>query len=1089
MSALQLAGITPPGGHRRPFCLSLLTERGGYFPRFDPDDRKGRLICRTAASKRGFEWIGESKYKDRSIPQLEIEAAFMRCSKDSETFFLRRSPEWTQDSKFLNQVPDIVRDSYIEGDPTLQQRVNEFNAQVSKRAASLNRLVTYLPSYHLYERPKNIAESQYAHSHLSVNRDFWREVHERGETVLAALKAVDIEAKGTLTKPKIREALAMVKLDQLISDEELGKLCSAHDQERKGHIEYESLVHSLQGVGTVKLGDLAAFGIKAYACVWAIIDSCFPELAPPGGRPEQEINDQEVVLDILANSHCAGVHAHLQRLLSESVAPSQPLAAIAVGGDSGSGKSTLLASFARRCMNTPSCGAVLYFSMEAWHSVEDMFTCLVAQLDHSVLRHAQTTGTAVGGDALSKALAQHASSSEEDCVIIVDGLRDAQTESILIGVVESHNSEQMRKRCNLVFSTLSIEVKDTRSVLAHSLLPLMPSERVQLIKAHMARRNLHLHHLAIQELASKRGAGNPKYLTTAVAFLARLEASLTEVESFSHLADDLSDLLVFNVIPFLDQTYGSTFRRLLELTHYEPSGITIGSLPSLIKNADSSQAVSLCLDLRELGVFAFTSDVQRLVISCPTVHDACGVWLEDPARTRGGTGEEGMEHPSSPLYGSLLHRRRSYVSNEDLSGSLALMSHLEDDAGAGANEGADSGEEVIMDLENLWLDQIPPDQMTREKAQGVSRLYLSSNKLKFLSKHFGNFASLTSLFAAVNCFSKLPPELPLVTTLTELDLSENQISDLPQGSPLTALERLQVLRLSLNQIANIPDDISILRSLKELHLSSNRLLTLPTSIQALAQLQVLDLSSNRLIEIPDFYSFPDLRRVYLSFNRLTFLPSMVRQAALEDLDIEGNQIGSMPIMAKQHPHLRNLNVAGNKLGYIEGLSGCTGLVSLNASGNRLEEVPPESIYAEGLKSLVMEGNRIKRLSPILFVWTTLKTLDLSNNVIEGIPPEIGALTSMVNLNLSGNQIQTLPNELIDCKKLTRADLEHNPLDLEIAAVAATQNKLGKLCQLNGGLLRPARLSKNHFGPEEGAANETGEDHSQSVHDVVSDRHL
>lgn len=699
-----------------------------------------------------------------------------------------------------------------------------------------------------------------------------------------------------------------------------------------------------------------------------------------------------------------------------------------------------------------------------------MLTCLVAQLDHSILRTAHTTGVAVGGEALSHALSQHGASSGEACVIIVDGLRDSMTESLLIGLVQQHNVEQGGKRVSLVLTSLNIEVKDTRVVLAHSLLPLMPSERHIMIHSHCARRNLALPGSAIDELVTKRGAGNPKFLATVIAFLAKLEDSLTEVESLSHLADDLEELLVFNVIPFLDQVYGRAFRRLLTLVQYEPTGLLMGELPGLIRGAESSQVVSLCMDLRDLGIFAPTADVQRVKISCSTVNAACGQWLESTyAQLKRGAdlstssvnASWANETPKSrsPLYGALLHKRRTYVQCE-------AVHHLEEEDKAEVywSEKGSETHEVTVDLENMHLAQIPADATSRERARMVTRLLLSSNNLTFLGKGFSNFSNLTALIACVNSFVKLPSELAACTTLTELNLSENQISQIPPESPLATLHRLEVLRLSLNKVASLPEDICNLSSLRELHLSANRLLTLPSSIQRLVDLEVLDLSSNAIIEIPSIHNFLKLRRLYLSSNRLTVLPSIERLTNLHDLDIESNQITSMPTMAKSHPFLTNLNVAFNKLGHIEGLSGCLRLEHLNASGNRLEEIPPEAVYVLGLKSLRLASNRIKQVKPQLIVWEGLRTLDLSHNQLSLLPVEVTLLTALISLNLSNNALTALPPEIVACKLLARVDLEANPLDLDTATVSATQNKIGKLCTLNGGHLKavvPAKL--HHFG--------------------------
>ena len=217
-----------------------------------------------------------------------------------------------------------------------------------------------------------------------------------------------------------------------------------------------------------------------------------------------------------------------------------------------------------------------------------------------------------------------------------------------------------------------------------------------------------------------------------------------------------------------------------------------------------------------------------------------------------------------------------------------------------------------------------------------------------------------------------------------------------------------------------------------------------------------------MIEIPSIHNMRKLRRLYLSNNRLTLLPSIERLTNLQDLDFESNEVTSMPSMAKQHPFLTNLNVANNKLGHIDGLIGCIGLEHLNASGNRLDDVPGEAMHLTGLKSLRMAGNFIRVLSPQLLVWDRLKTLDLSHNQLQALPPEIGNLSSLLNLNLSGNTLSSLPPEVVECKSLTRVDFEGNPLNLDMANVAATQNKVAKLCVLNGGVLRAVVSKKNAY---------------------------
>lgn len=259
--------------------------------------------------------------------------------------------------------------------------------------------------------------------------------------------------------------------------------------------------------------------------------------------------------------------------------------------------------------------------------------------------------------------------------------------------------------------------------------------------------------------------------------------------------------------------------------------------------------MSICLDLRDLGMLAATSNVQLLLMSCSTVSMACGRWLESThvrskkmgdsvnSSTAWGGGES---RERSPLYGALLHKTRRYVPAD-------TADRYFDDGEAKAEVQSDGGgseaEEVVVDLENMNLKVIPADVMSKDKAHAVSRLLLSSNQLTFLGKNFVNFSSLKVLTAAVNSFTKLPAELATVTTLKELNLNENQIVSVPEGSPLSTLHCLEVLRMSINSVQNLPDDFGNLTCLRELHLSSNRLLTLPSSVHFLVDLEVGSLTS------------------------------------------------------------------------------------------------------------------------------------------------------------------------------------------------------------------------------------------------------
>ena len=95
-----------------------------------------------------------------------------------------------------------------------------------------------------------------------------------------------------------------------------------------------------------------------------------------------------------------------------------------------------------------------------------------------------------------------------------------------------------------------------------------------------------------------------------------------------------------------------------------------------------------------------------------------------------------------------------------------------------------------------------------------------------------------------NQLGTIPPENGGLTSLVTLDLSDNQLTGLPDA--LLQLDHLTDLNLSGNQLGTIPPEIGGLTSLVILDLSDNRLTGLPSELRQLRQLDSLDLSSNQL---------------------------------------------------------------------------------------------------------------------------------------------------------------------------------------------------------------------------------------------------
>ncbi|KAJ2089870.1 hypothetical protein IW138_003164 [Coemansia sp. RSA 986] len=123
-----------------------------------------------------------------------------------------------------------------------------------------------------------------------------------------------------------------------------------------------------------------------------------------------------------------------------------------------------------------------------------------------------------------------------------------------------------------------------------------------------------------------------------------------------------------------------------------------------------------------------------------------------------------------------------------------------------------------------------------------------------------------------------------------LNLSNNMLIQLPPGFGRT-FSKIQLLDISGNQIAALPEDISHLRCLRELNASRNALIGLPITIGSLRSLEVLNIAENYIVSLDASVSrLENLRMLNISDNRITHLPTCLGLLAqnIRILLVDGN---------------------------------------------------------------------------------------------------------------------------------------------------------------------------------------------------------
>ena len=152
--------------------------------------------------------------------------------------------------------------------------------------------------------------------------------------------------------------------------------------------------------------------------------------------------------------------------------------------------------------------------------------------------------------------------------------------------------------------------------------------------------------------------------------------------------------------------------------------------------------------------------------------------------------------------------------------------------------------------------------------------------------------------------------LELADSLEVLDLSGNQLSDLPEE--LSQLTNLRIIFASNNLFTHLPDVLGTLPKLEMVGFKTNQINTV--SEQSLpAQLRWLILTDNAIEVLPhSLGERPRLQKLALAGNKIRVLPeSMENLSSLELVRLSANQLTEFPELLIKLPKLAWLAFAGN----------------------------------------------------------------------------------------------------------------------------------------------------------------------------------
>jgi Leucine-rich repeat (LRR) protein len=176
-----------------------------------------------------------------------------------------------------------------------------------------------------------------------------------------------------------------------------------------------------------------------------------------------------------------------------------------------------------------------------------------------------------------------------------------------------------------------------------------------------------------------------------------------------------------------------------------------------------------------------------------------------------------------------------------------------------------------LDLECNGLESLP---RSMGRLTSLRVLRVSNNKLTHdgLPETFANLTSLAELYMTHNRLMQPSATFSSLVSLEKLDMSYNQLTTL-ETTAFAPLQRLRQLRVSVNALTDLPDDLA-LAPIEELLIAGNRLESLPATVLLLkTSLRVLRMQSNKISRLP--LAFGDLE-------------------ALEVVEADGNPFRSPP---------------------------------------------------------------------------------------------------------------------------------------------------------------------------------------------------
>jgi Leucine-rich repeat (LRR) protein len=247
-------------------------------------------------------------------------------------------------------------------------------------------------------------------------------------------------------------------------------------------------------------------------------------------------------------------------------------------------------------------------------------------------------------------------------------------------------------------------------------------------------------------------------------------------------------------------------------------------------------------------------------------------------------------------------------------------------------------------------------QAVRTNELNLTNFQLTEEHLEYLGQNIKTLAALNSVILK-NCnLTAFPHFLNQCSQLKVINLSDNKIKNIP--IPLKHFGNVIALNLSNNPISAL-HGLELCHSLWILILNDTNINYIPKEWKHL-KINTLELDNHKLVS-------PE--------TALLNLPSVLSELTLSN--------GTFKKGIFELGHLKNLvslNISGNNINEIDkGIANAKHLVHLNLSGNSLSYLPDNMSKLFILKSIDCSYNHFKKIPSFIRNFSHLEFFDFSNN--------------------------------------------------------------------------------------------------------------